>query len=128
MTTILLVEDDEMNRDMLGRRLRRKGFDVLEAGDGQTAIDCTTKDSPDFGYGLIHYKGAPIVPSADVGDAYLYGLNSHYMVYAEHSKVSMKTTSVDPGPSVDARVRKIQHMCQFFIRSLRQQAVMSGWS
>ncbi len=48
MTKILLVEDDEMNRDMLGRRLRRKGFDVLEAGDGQAAIDRSTKDLPDL--------------------------------------------------------------------------------
>lgn len=47
MAKILLVEDDEMNRDMLGRRLRRKGFDVIEAVDGQEAIDQTKAEKPD---------------------------------------------------------------------------------
>jgi len=34
MTRILLVEDNEMNRDMLSRRLQRRGFEVLLAVDG----------------------------------------------------------------------------------------------
>ena len=38
MPTILLVEDNEMNRDMLTRRLERKGFDVLIAVDGDEAL------------------------------------------------------------------------------------------
>jgi len=36
---VLVVEDNEMNREMLTRRLKRKGFEVLEAGDARTAID-----------------------------------------------------------------------------------------
>ena len=36
---ILLVEDNEMNRDMLARRLERKGFEVVIAVDGQAGID-----------------------------------------------------------------------------------------
>ena len=39
MHTILLVEDNEMNRDMLSRRLERKGYTVLIAVDGQQAVD-----------------------------------------------------------------------------------------
>ena len=35
MTKILLVEDNEMNRDMLSRRLERKGYQVVLAVDGQ---------------------------------------------------------------------------------------------
>lgn len=35
---VLLVEDNEMNREMLTRRLRRKGFVVLEASDARTAL------------------------------------------------------------------------------------------
>lgn len=38
MITVLLVEDNDMNRDMLLRRLQRKGFDVLTALDGEEAI------------------------------------------------------------------------------------------
>ncbi len=39
MTRILLVEDNEMNRDMLSRRLERKGFTVSIAVDGRQGID-----------------------------------------------------------------------------------------
>ena len=39
MPTILLVEDNELNRDMLSRRLERKGYTVAIAVDGQQAVD-----------------------------------------------------------------------------------------
>lgn len=39
MEDILLVEDNELNRDMLSRRLERKGFSVRYAGDGAEAIE-----------------------------------------------------------------------------------------
>jgi two-component system cell cycle response regulator DivK len=38
MAKILLVEDNEMNRDMLARRLKRRGYEVISAGDGQEGI------------------------------------------------------------------------------------------
>ena len=43
---ILLVEDNEMNRDMLSRRLIRKGFEVQAAVDGQQALDMAAQISP----------------------------------------------------------------------------------
>ena len=48
MSKILLVEDNEMNRDMLSRRLTRKGFEVLIAIDGREAIDLAQSESPDL--------------------------------------------------------------------------------
>jgi len=45
---ILLVEDNEMNRDMLSRRLARKGYDIVLAEDGQRAIDMAASESPDL--------------------------------------------------------------------------------
>lgn len=45
---ILLVEDNEMNRDMLSRRLRRKNYDVTIAIDGQEGIDFATANPPDL--------------------------------------------------------------------------------
>ena len=48
MAKILLVEDNEMNRDMLSRRLRRRNFDVDLAVDGQEALDKTRAASPDL--------------------------------------------------------------------------------
>ncbi|MCG3168717.1 MAG: Polar-differentiation response regulator DivK [Pseudomonadales bacterium] len=47
MTRVLLVEDNEMNRDMLSRRLARKGFEVLLAIDGEQAVTLTLAERPD---------------------------------------------------------------------------------
>jgi two-component system cell cycle response regulator DivK len=48
MAKILLVEDNEMNRDMLSRRLERKGYEVVIAVDGQKAIDVAASEKPDL--------------------------------------------------------------------------------
>ena len=46
MPKILLVEDNEMNRDMLSRRLLRKGFEVVIAEDGALGVARATSESP----------------------------------------------------------------------------------
>ena len=46
MTKILLVEDNEMNRDMLSRRLERKGYAIVMALDGQQAVDMASSEAP----------------------------------------------------------------------------------
>ena len=48
MSTILIVEDNEMNRDMLSRRLKRRGFELLIAVDGQQGLDIATEQQPDL--------------------------------------------------------------------------------
>ena len=48
MALILLVEDNEMNRDMLSRRLIRKGHTVILAEDGQQAIDLALDKNPEL--------------------------------------------------------------------------------
>ncbi len=48
MTKILLVEDNEMNRDMLSRRLARKGYEVVIAIDGQQGIELARSETPDL--------------------------------------------------------------------------------
>jgi CheY-like chemotaxis protein len=48
MPRILLVEDNEMNRDMLSRRLTRKGYEVLFAEDGAVAVAMATVERPDL--------------------------------------------------------------------------------
>ena len=47
MAKILLIEDNEMNRDMLSRRLTRRGFEVVFAGDGQQGLDLARSEKPD---------------------------------------------------------------------------------
>ncbi len=48
MAKILLVEDNEMNRDMLSRRLQRKGYEVVLAVDGEQGINMATSARPDL--------------------------------------------------------------------------------
>ena len=48
MTKILLVEDNEMNRDMLSRRLTRQGFEVSLAQDGARGLAMAQEEQPDL--------------------------------------------------------------------------------
>jgi len=48
MSKILLVEDNEFNRDMLSRRLQRRGFEVVLAEDGETGIAAALSEKPDL--------------------------------------------------------------------------------
>src|SRR5262245_57242244 len=48
MPKLLLVEDNEENRDGLSRHLRRKGFEVLAAGDGQQGVEAAKSGVPDL--------------------------------------------------------------------------------
>lgn len=46
-TKLLLVEDNDLNRDMLVRRLSKRGYDIVEAIDGEQAIDAFLQYAPD---------------------------------------------------------------------------------
>jgi CheY-like chemotaxis protein len=48
MPKILLVEDNEMNRDMLSRRLERKGYEVVIAVDGESGVIAAHTETPDL--------------------------------------------------------------------------------
>lgn len=48
MSKILLIEDNEMNRDMLSRRLERKGFEVVCATDGAAGVLLAQEERPDL--------------------------------------------------------------------------------
>ena len=48
MSKILIVEDNEMNRDMLSRRLERKGYEIVMAEDGQKGVDMSKSENPDL--------------------------------------------------------------------------------
>ena len=48
MATVLIVEDNEMNRDMLSRRLERRGFTIRIAVDGAEGVSMATTDVPDL--------------------------------------------------------------------------------
>ena len=48
MTKILLVEDNELNRDMLSRRLQRRGFEVVNAVNGQEGLEKAHSEAPEL--------------------------------------------------------------------------------
>ena len=48
MPKVLVVEDNEMNRDMLSRRLQRRGYDVVLSVDGEDGVNKARSDSPDI--------------------------------------------------------------------------------
>lgn len=48
MTKVLIVEDNEMNRDMLSRRLQRKGYEIEIAEDGQAGVNAAIGGKPDI--------------------------------------------------------------------------------
>ena len=48
MAKILLIEDNEMNRDMLSRRLQRQGYEIIMAADGQQGVRVAQAEKPDL--------------------------------------------------------------------------------
>jgi two-component system cell cycle response regulator DivK len=58
MAKILLVEDNEDNRDMLIRRLRRRGFEVVVATDGASGVEMARAEAPDL---ILMDMGLPVL-------------------------------------------------------------------
>lgn len=62
MYKILLVEDNEMNRDMLSRRLIRKGYQVVMASDGLQGIEMAKSESPNL---ILMDMSLPVIDGWD---------------------------------------------------------------
>jgi two-component system, cell cycle response regulator DivK len=86
MARILLVEDNEMNRDMLSRRLRRRGFEVLIAVDGAQGLAMATSEKPHL---ILMDMSLPVLDgweatrrlkaASDTGGIPVIGLTAHAM-------------------------------------------------
>jgi two-component system, cell cycle response regulator DivK len=86
MAKILLVEDNEMNRDMLSRRLERKGFQVVFALDGQQGVAMARSEAPDI---ILMDMSLPVLDgweatrqiksSPDIGAIPIIALTAHAM-------------------------------------------------
>lgn len=87
MPKILLVEDNEMNRDMLSRRLKRKKFEVVMAEDGQQGVEMARSEHPDL---ILMDMSLPLVDGweatrqikadADTREIPVIALTAHAMV------------------------------------------------
>ena len=92
MPKLLLVEDNEMNRDMLSRRLIRKGYEVVLAEDGQQGVDMATTTVPDL---ILMDMDLPVID----------GWEATRQIKARHpdARVIILTQYDDPDLRVDAR-------------------------
>jgi len=87
MPKILVVDDDEMNRDMLSRRLLRKGYEVVLAVNGAEAIEKAVSDRPEL---ILMDLSMPVLDGyeatrrlkaeADTAGIPIIGLSAHAMV------------------------------------------------
>ena len=86
MKKILYVEDNEMNRDMLGRRLTRRNYEVVFAFDGQEGLDKMKSESPDV---VLMDMGLPVMDGweattkakadPEISDIHIIALTAHAM-------------------------------------------------
>jgi len=87
MAKLLLVEDNEINRDMMVRRLQRRGYSMTTAVDGQQALDMVKSEKPDL---ILMDMSLPIIDGweatrriksdPDSKHIFIIGLTAHAMV------------------------------------------------
>lgn len=105
MTKILLVEDNEMNRDMLSRRLVRNGFEIVMAMNGQEGLDLASSESPDL---ILLDMGLPVIDGweaarrlkADTATAKIpvIALTAHAMVQDKEKALAAGCDDFDTKP------------------------------
>ena len=105
MPKILLVEDNEMNRDMLSRRLRKKGYEVLIAVDGQEGVTMAQTQTPalilmDMGLPVLdgweatrQLKAAPATRAIPI-----IGLSAHAMAVDRERAMAVGCDDFDTKP------------------------------
>jgi two-component system cell cycle response regulator DivK len=118
MTKVLLVEDNEMNRDMLSRRLIRRGFQVVFAMDGQHGIDLAHSERPDI---ILMDMSLPVIDGweatrrlkADDGirSVPVIGLTAHAMSGDREKAIEAGCDDYDTKPvELDRLIGKIERL------------------
>lgn len=105
MAKVLVVDDDEMNRDMLSRRLKRKNFDVLIAVNGKEAVDTTRAEKPDIVLMDLSmpvmdgYEATGILKGDEATKAIpIVGLSAHAMVGDREKAINAGCDDYDTKP------------------------------
>jgi two-component system, cell cycle response regulator DivK len=101
MPKILLVEDNEMNRDMLSRRLSRNGFEVVVAVDGAQAVTMATAEKPDL---ILMDMSLPVMD----------GLEATRQVKAAAATRSIPVIALTANALVEDRERALAAGCDDF--------------
>jgi len=105
MAKILLVEDNEMNRDMLSRRLTRNGFEIVMAVNGQEGLDLASSENPDL---ILLDMSLPVIDGweaarrlkADAGTAKIpvIALTAHAMLQDKEKALAAGCDDFDTKP------------------------------
>jgi len=87
MPKILIIEDDEMSRDMLSRRLRRRGYEVVTAVDGRQGVQAALQELPDL---ILMDMSLPVMDgwqatrklkeTSETGSIHIIALTAHAML------------------------------------------------
>jgi two-component system cell cycle response regulator DivK len=111
MNSILLVEDNEMNRDMLTRRLARKGYQVITAEDGKQGVDLAMRVHPDL---ILMDMSLPVLDgweatrilkrSPETKDIPIIALTAHAMAGDEEEAYQAGCDDFDTKPVVMDRL------------------------
>ena len=128
MTKVLLVEDNEMNRDMLSRRLIRRGFQVVFAMDGQQGIDLAHSERPDI---ILMDMSLPVIDGWEAtrrlkaDDATrsvpVIGLTAHAMSGDREKAIEAGCDDYDTKPvELDRLIGKIERLLGTKDEALRQ--------
>ena len=118
MTKVLLVEDNEMNRDMLSRRLTRRGFEVVCAVDGQRGVELARSEAPDIilmDFSLPLMDGWEATRRVKAGDATrdvpVIGLTAHAMSGDREKAIEAGCDEYDTKPiNLDRLIDKIERL------------------
>jgi two-component system, cell cycle response regulator DivK len=118
MPRLLYVEDNDMNRDMLSRRLRRRGFEVLTAADGEQGVALAAVEKPDL---ILMDMSLPVLDGweatrrlkaeADTRCIPIIGLTAHAMATDRDKCLEAGCDDYDTKPVELARLlEKIQRL------------------
>jgi CheY-like chemotaxis protein len=99
MAKILLVEDNEMNRDMLSRRLERKGFQIVIAVDGGEGVAKAKSEKPDL---ILMDLSLPV----------LDGLQATAQIKADEETKSIPVLALTAHAMADDRARALAAGCE----------------
>ena len=122
MAYILIVEDNEMNRDMLGRRLERRGFEIDFALDGQEGLDKMRERKPDL---VLMDMGLPVLDGwqattqakedSDLKDIPIIALTAHALETDRQKALAAGADDFDTKPvDIKRLLEKIANFIQNF--------------
>jgi two-component system, cell cycle response regulator DivK len=131
MAKVLLVEDNEMNRDMLSRRLIRRGFQVVFAMDGQQGVDLARSERPDI---ILMDMSLPVIDGWEAtrrvkaDDATrsvpVIGLTAHAMAGDREKAIEAGCDDYDTKPvELDRLIGKIERLLRAAKDEALRQAV-----